>query len=188
MLESRLEEKNMSVYQCSKLSGVPYTTMLELVKGKTKIKKCSAETVYKLSKILGTTVEELIEESEEYRLSFEAFKSNVCHMVKDMGDVDFIVNILQSDDISCYWNKMWYREAFYLLAMVDYLSRVNDIPLCTKYNEIRSRTLDKTIYPRDIEMAARLFPSLDVKEQCKCEAIPEFMRFNIVESEIRNVH
>ena len=45
----------------------------------------------------------------------------------------------------------------------------------------------KLLYPRDVILVAKLDASLDVKEQCLKEAIPEFMRFNIVESEIRNV-
>ena len=49
MLEAILKEKKMTMYQCAKLSGIPYTTLSEVVRGKTRLEKCSAETVYKLS-------------------------------------------------------------------------------------------------------------------------------------------
>ena len=49
MLKDLLDEKKLSLYQCSKLSGIPYTTLSEVVRGKTKLSKCSAETVLKLS-------------------------------------------------------------------------------------------------------------------------------------------
>ena len=188
MLAQRLQNKNMTAYRCSKLSGVPYTTLSELLRGKTKIENCTAETVFRLAKVLDVPMEELVSDSIEYRSAFETFKSNVCHLVKDKGDIDFIVDTLKSDDIRRYFEKKWYPEAFYLLAMVDYLSRINDIPLCMNYNDIRNFTLKQTLYPRDIEFAARLSDKLDMREASKRDAIPEFLRYNIVESEMRNVY
>ena len=188
MLEALLREKKMTIYQCAKLSGIPYTTLSEVVRGKTRLEKCSAETVYKLSKVLNVTMEELMADSVEPRADFEIFKSNVCHFVKDNDELDFIVTTLQEDKISRYWNKKWYPEAFYLLAMVDYLSRVNGIPRCTKYDEIRTHSLKEPLYPRDVILAAKLHTEFDVKEKCMREAIPEFLQFNIIESEIRNVY
>lgn len=188
MLERIFKQKNISMYQCAKQSGIPYTTLSELVRGKTRIEKCSAETIYRLSKVLGVSMEDLISDSIENRLDFEVFKSNICHMVKDNDEIDFIVKNLQNDDIRRYWNKKWYAEAFYLLAMVDYLSRINEIPLCTRYTDIRSQSLKAPLYPRDVLMASKLHPELDIREQCKNEAIPEFLRFNIIESEIGNVY
>ena len=184
-----LEQQSMSTYQCSKLSGIPYTTLLELVKGKTSIEKCAAETVYRLAAAMNTTMDELYQKlrAVEVRAAFETFKSNVCHLVKEKGDIDFIIDTLQSDDVSRYWSRRWYPEAYYTLAMVDYLSRENQLPICKNYDAIRATALKKTIYPRDIELAASLDPSLDVKEQAVAESIPEFIRFNIVEKDIRDV-
>ena len=65
MLEAILKEKKMTIYQCAKLSGIPYTTLSEVVRGKTRLEKCSAETVYKLSKVLNVTMEELMVDSIE---------------------------------------------------------------------------------------------------------------------------
>lgn len=188
MLNDRLKERNMSAYRCSKLSGVPYTTLSELLRGKTKISKCSADTLFRLAKTLNVSMEELLLESSEYRSNFETFKSNICHEVKDKGDLDFIVEKLKSDDIRKYWERKWYQEAFYLLAMVDYLSRLHDIPICENYSDIRACSLKEPLFPRDIELSAKLSKALDIKQACIKEAIPEFIRFNIVESEVRNVY
>lgn len=54
--------------------------------------------------------------------SFELFKSNICHRVKDQGDIPFIIDILKSGEIRTRFNKKEYAQALYLLAMVDYLS------------------------------------------------------------------
>lgn len=189
-----LKNKGISVYRCSKESNVPYTTLLDIVKGKTKIEKCTAETVYKLAKVLNIAMEELLEEylegenSMPYRSDFETFKSNICHLVKDRGDIDFIIDTLKTDEIRLYWDRKWYPESFYLLAMIDYLSRENGLPLCQDYEDIRSCTLVEPLYPRDINLAAKLNTSLDLRRQSIEEAIPEFKRFNIVESRIRDVY
>ncbi len=192
-LNSLLREKQLSVYQCAKESNVPYTTLLDIVKGKTRIEKCMAETLYKLAKTLDVSMEELLAECFRENQNtpdsrdFEIYKSNICHLVKNKGDIDFIIDTLKENQIRIYWERKWYPESFYLLAMVDYLSRENDLPLCNDYEDIRNCALSEPLYPRDVILAAKLDASLDVKEQCLKEAIPEFMRFNIVESEIRNV-
>lgn len=43
-----------------------------------------------------------------YRSSFEIFKSNICHMVKDKGDMDFIIDVLRGNEIRMYWDRKWY--------------------------------------------------------------------------------
>lgn len=149
--------------------------------------------IYKLAKTLDVTMEKLVAECfcENEDISdtrdFEIYKSNICHLVKDKGDIDFIIDTLKEDQIRIYWERKWYRENFYLLAMVDYLSRENDLPMCNDYEDIRNCTLPEPLYPRNVILTAKLDASLDVKEQCLKEAIPEFMRFNIVESETRSV-
>lgn len=190
MLSNILKEKQMSVFSCSKTSDIPYTTLLELVKEKTNIKKTSAETLYKLSQALNISMEDLYKQctvQEPYRCDFEAFKSSVCHSIKEWDEIEFIIKILESRQIFTYWERKWYPECFYLLAMVDYLSRMNDIPLCKEFDHIRTFTLEKPLYPRDVRLAAKLSSDLDIREKCLQEAIPEFLRFNIIESEIRNV-
>ena len=70
-----LKEKNMSAYLCSKISGVPYTTVLELLNDKTDINKCSVETIYKIAKALNISVEYIIENN--HVSDFETFKSDI---------------------------------------------------------------------------------------------------------------
>lgn len=71
--------------------------------------------------------------------------------------------------------------------MVDYISRLNDIPLCTNYNQIRLLKLKKKIYPVGVELADMVSNNDKMKNKAELSAIPEFLRFNIVESEVRNV-
>jgi len=182
-----LKQKNITKYKLSKLSGVAFTTVSEITTGKTKIKNCTGETLYRLAKALDVTIEDLLAESMEYRQSFDTYKSYVCHMVKDMGDLDFIIETLETDRIRELYKKRWYPESLYLLAMVDYLSRENDLPLCNEYNEIRAVRLREPVYPSSILTICAFSRSDQPKTDSYKQAIPEFIRFNIVESEVRNV-
>ncbi len=180
-------EKNYSVYKLSKNSGVPYTTLNDICSGKAKLQKCSAETVFKISKELGVSMEQLLTPCFEERISFELFKSNVCHKLKKLGDIDFIIDTLENDEISKYYEKKWHAECLYLLAMLDYVSNINDVPLCTKYNSLRKMKLSKTIYPSSVTVLSAVSKSADIKKTVLNNAISEFLRFNIVENEVRNV-
>ncbi len=123
----------------------------------------------------------------EYRDTFDVFKSNVCHQVKDMGDLDFIIHTLKSGTIRKHFEKKWYPESLYLLAMVDYLSRENDIPLSREYSDIRAHKLAEPLFPLSVVMATAATKDSRWKDESVRDAIPEFIRFNIVESEVRDV-
>lgn len=54
-------ESGMTKYKIAKKGNIPYATFSDLCSGKTQMKKCSAETLYKLSKILNVSMETLYE-------------------------------------------------------------------------------------------------------------------------------
>lgn len=186
-----LEKENMSRYRLSKESGVAMTTITDICSGKANLDKCAAGTLYRIAKVLGVTVDSMLENNSEdkvdYRCSFETFKSNRCHHIKDIGDIDFIIETLEADEIRKLYERSWYREALYLLAMVDYLSRINDLPLCTNYNDIRAQKLERPCFPAGVIVSYAATGDERIKEKALANAIPEFLRFNIVEGEVRNV-
>jgi len=192
-IKKLLAKKNMSIYKLSKLSEVPYSTVNDICNKKTGIEKCSAEKVYKLSKALNVPMEKLLDEAifvsqySQHRPSFELFKSSICHRVKELGDKKFIKSILESDKIRIYFDNEWYAEALYLLAMIDYLSRENNLPLCDDYDDLRKEKLAEIIYPSSI--IARYAHKQDDawKQAILNSAISEFKNFNIIESEVRDV-
>ena len=112
----------------------------------------------------------------------------VHEMVKDMGDIDFIIDTLESDKIRKLYQKKWYPESLYLLAMVDYLCRENDLPVCDDYRDIRATRLREPVYPSSVIVMSAFSQSDQPKKDSYMQAIPEFIRFNIVESEVRNVY
>ena len=187
-INTLLTRKGITKYRLAKTSGVPQTSIIDICSGKAKIENCSGETIYKLAKTLGVSMESLVADSIEYRPAFETFKSNVCHSVKDMGDLDFLINTLETGRIRELYEREWYAESLYLLAMTDYLSRENGFPLCAEYDDIRRARLQRIIYPAGILAMCAAYKNDEPKSKSLGEAIPEFLRHNIVEAEVRNVY
>ena len=182
-----MKNKKITQYRLAKDSGIAYTTINDICSGKAQIEKCSAETIYRISKVLGVSMESLIEPYLDKRSDFELFKSNTCHKLKELGDIEFVIDLLEKDHIRKFYKKKWVPESLYLLAMLDYVSRENDIPLCTQYDDMRTLKLKNVIFPASVLVAAKVAKSDEIKRRSINESIPEFIRFNIVESEVRNV-
>lgn len=185
MLIDLLNDKNMSVYQCSKISGIPYTTLLEVVNGKTDINKCSAETVYRLAKALNIDMESLLQKNDIDE--FETFKSSIKHSLKEKGDFLFLIETYLNDDIRKCWNNYQKAKALYLLSTVDYLSRINNLPIAEDYNDLRNYVLTKTLLSEDLRLSKVLNNNLNIEKNALKDSIPEFARFNIVERDLRDV-
>ena len=104
-IRDTLKEKNKSVYWLAKASEIPYATVNDICNGKTKLEKCSAETVFHIAKALDISMEELLLPYMTKRPSFENFKSTVCHRVREMGDIAFIIDTLEHQDIRTYYER-----------------------------------------------------------------------------------
>lgn len=67
-LQKLLEERAMSKYHLSKISGVPKTTIIDICSGKSEISRCSANTIWQIARALNCTMEEimLLDESIQY--------------------------------------------------------------------------------------------------------------------------
>ena len=73
-LSKLLQEKGLTKYRLSVLSGVPHATLSDLCNGKTSIGKCSVETIYKLAKALGVSMETLVEDAFKPKPSGEELR------------------------------------------------------------------------------------------------------------------
>lgn len=61
IIEDLLAKRDMTRYRLAVQAGIPHATLNDICSGKTKLEKCSAETVYKLAKALGVSMELLTE-------------------------------------------------------------------------------------------------------------------------------
>ena len=187
LLKAKMAQQNLSIYRLAKNSGVPYATLNDICNGKTKLEKCSAETVYRLAHALDVSMEELLSPAMIKRSDFELFKSSVCHRLKEMGDLDFIRDVLESGEIRTYYQRQWYPESLYLLATLDYVSRLNDVPLCADYDDLRCCRLEQARYPASVLALCAVLGSTGAMRQAEQAAIPEYKRFNLMECEVRHV-
>ena len=184
-----LKDKDMTIYECSKKSGIPYSTLSDLLHGKTQMERASFRYAFYLAKTLGLTMEELYEQIHvPERVSIETFKNQVRHDLKEIGDMQFVEKTVRTDIINRYWHFEWYFESLYMLAMLDYLCRINNLGVVSKYDPLRSYKLPETSFPADIVLAANLNRNLDIRREAIEQSIPEFIRFNIVEKEVRDVY
>lgn len=74
IIEDLLLKRDITKYRLAVEAGIPHATLNDIGSGKTKLEKCSAETVYKLAKALGVSMELLTENGilqTERELSFE---------------------------------------------------------------------------------------------------------------------
>ena len=62
VIEDMLKRRGMTKYRLAVEAGIPHATLNDICSGKTKLEKCSAETVYRLAKSLGIPMELLTEE------------------------------------------------------------------------------------------------------------------------------
>lgn len=74
LIEALLAKRDMTKYRLAVQAGIPHATLNDICSGKTRLEKCSAETVYKLAKALEVSMELLTEGGilrTERELSFE---------------------------------------------------------------------------------------------------------------------
>lgn len=107
IIEDIILKKNMTKYRLSVLSGVPYATLNDICSGKTRLEKCSAETVYKIAKTLGISMEQLTEggifESERERAYEHGLPEYLQH------DLDAYKVGLENGSslLDCLWGELY---------------------------------------------------------------------------------
>ncbi len=65
-LQTLLDQRQITKYHLSKISGVPKTTIMDICAGRSEIERCSAKTIQQLAKALNCTMEDIMELSSPY--------------------------------------------------------------------------------------------------------------------------
>ena len=107
-----LQEKGLTKYRLSVLSGVPHATLSDLCNGKTSIGKCSVETIYKLAKALGVSMETLVEDAFKSKSSGEELREKSYEYGLPeylQRDLDAFKEGLKngSSMIDCLWGELY---------------------------------------------------------------------------------
>lgn len=107
MIEDLLTQRDMTKYRLALQSGVPHATLNDICSGKTRLEKCSAETVYKLAKALGVSMELLtadgIHQSERERAYEYGLPDYLQH------DLDAYKDGLKTHSglMDCLWGELY---------------------------------------------------------------------------------
>jgi transcriptional regulator with XRE-family HTH domain len=185
---TRIEQGKWTAYRLSKESGIPLTTVNDLLTRKTDPHKLSFETAHKLAETFRISLDQLYRDFEETELNsnYDALRSEICHQLKDQGDMEFLDQLLSSDQVEKLYKRRLYFHCFYLVGLCDYLCRIHQLPLPKEYEEIRSHKLRKSAVPLSLEMLEKIDPKNPEILRAKTAAIPEFARFNILEGNVRD--
>lgn len=189
MLRIILNEKNTSLYKLEKSSNVSHATLNDLYNEKTNIEKCSTILLHDIAKSLKMSMDKLFSilsyndlSMLSYSESFDLFKSNVCHELKDLDYKDFLIKHLKSDTVTYYFKENRYLESLYLLSMIDYLCKIHNIPLAKQYNEIREYKLDKLYVSKSVYLMLKT-KTVKITDLYN-ESIDTFLKHNIMEADI----
>ena len=107
MIDDLLRERNMTRYRLAVTAGIPHATLNDICSGKTRLEKCSAETVYKLANALGVSMELLtgsgIRQTERERAYEYGLPSYLQH------DLDAYKEGLKSGSplMDCLWGELY---------------------------------------------------------------------------------
>lgn len=186
MLKEYLQQRHISIKAISDGTGIAYSTVNYIVNNRTPIEKCTGETLHKIAQFLNISMDQLYDMNCRFTLQdFEVFKSEIAHAIKSSSQIDFLIETLQSNVIEKYWNDNRKVQALYLLSMVDYLSRINKIPVCTKYKDLRSACIKPMIVPLSVRLQSI---AMEGEKMDYSDCIPEFLAHGIVEGDIFNVY
>ena len=107
IIEDLLARREMTNYRLAVQSGIPHATLNDICSGKTRLEKCSAETVYKLAKALGVSMELLtadgIHQAERERAYEHGLPDYLQH------DLDAYKDALKmrSSLMDCLWGELY---------------------------------------------------------------------------------
>lgn len=107
IIEDLISRREMTKYRLAVESGVPHATLNDICSGKTKLEKCSAETVYKLAKALGVSMELLTEGGIRQAEREQAFEYGLPDYLQH--DLDAYKDGLKSHSglMDCLWGELY---------------------------------------------------------------------------------
>ena len=198
-----MAERNMTLEDLRAESGVPESTLRDILDGVSHIPNCKASTLYDIAIALDTTVEEILEEfwDEEdhggedddcdlFALSNEPLDLfyHMQKVVLDMlnsasSDKSFMNSARKVGIINKLTNAGSTTMVLYLVGLIDYLCRINNLPRWEELDVFHDYTLENAVYPANMmNFMGDTAKLLEAKADIRYRAIPEFLRFNIYET------
>ena len=201
-LSNLMENRNMTRAHLSRISGVPESTLRDILNGKTRLDRCEVTTVLCLAEALGTTVEKVMVnyweeqfdddwEKEQEKLHddgnllfFYTIVDATMFKLQLEDDQDFVQSMLDNCWIERFYAEKRYRCALFLLGLVNYLCRKHQWKLDDRFDEYQNTYLDLPVYSlRTLEDGDEEDDLVEAKAYTEAYAVPELARFNIFMTE-----
>lgn len=102
-----LNKNHMTKYRLSKLSGIPHATLNDICSGKTRIEKCTAETIYRLAQALNVSIEQLVEAGIRQSEREHSYEYGLPDYLQH--DLDAYKNGLKEHSalLDCLWGELY---------------------------------------------------------------------------------
>lgn len=107
IIEELIVKRKFTKYRLAVQAGIPHATLSDICSGKTRIEKCSAETVYKLAKVLNVQMELLIEDGIRQAERERAYEYGLPEYLQH--DLDAYKNGLKNNStlLDCLWGELY---------------------------------------------------------------------------------
>ncbi|MGN0379182.1 MAG: transcriptional regulator [Butyrivibrio sp.] len=107
IIEELLVKRKCTKYRLAVQAGIPHATLSDICSGKTRIEKCSAETVYKLAKALNVPMELLTEDGIRQAELEQAYEYGLPEYLQQ--DLDAYKNGLKTHSslLDCLWGELY---------------------------------------------------------------------------------
>lgn len=112
-IQAVMASKQITMCKLAQLSGLPKTMVIDICSGKRALSGCTAKTVWKLSKALGCTMEDLMEESSYDAVSGRSLSTDYL----EKGLPEFLLASIQAMRASwaiedsgkkdLHWDTIW---------------------------------------------------------------------------------
>lgn len=107
IIEELIVKRKFTKYKLAVQAGIPHATLSDICSGKTRIEKCSAETVYKLAKVLNVPMELLTEDGIRQAEREKAYEYGLPEYLQH--DLDAYKNGLKTNStlLDCLWGELY---------------------------------------------------------------------------------
>lgn len=107
IIEELIVKRKVTKYKLAVQAGIPHATLSDICSGKTRIEKCSAETVYKLAKVLNVPMELLTEDGIRQAEREKAYEYGLPEYLQH--DLDAYKNGLKNNStlLDCLWGELY---------------------------------------------------------------------------------
>ena len=107
IIDDLLQKQGMTKYRLAMTAQIPHATLNDLCNGKTRLEKCSSETVYKIAKALNVPMELLMESAIRQTAREKAYEYGLPDYLQH--DLDAYKDGLKNHSslLDCLWGELY---------------------------------------------------------------------------------